>query len=152
MNFKTCNKCNKLKLLSDFSNDKYYLSGKVNRCKECERDRRKRNYNSAVEVKKSIKIIEGKRKYVCDYLSEKSCVDCNNNDILVLEFDHVRGKKYKMISQMIKSTSLDKIKIEIEKCDVVCSNCHSRRTEIRQKGYRYLYSRTVNRKNHAVAP
>ena len=51
------------------------------------------------------------------------------SDIRVLEFDHVRGEKSGNISEMIASGhSIARLQTEIEKCDVVCANCHRIRT------------------------
>lgn len=47
----------------------------------------------------------------------------------VMDFDHVRGIKFKEISQMCRAAfRIEKIPEEIEKCDLVCSNCHRVRT------------------------
>lgn len=73
-------------------------------------------------------------EFVWLYLLEHPCVDCGEKDPLVLEFDHVRGKKYKCISEIVASTNLSKLIAEIKKCDVRCANCHRRKTTFEQKG------------------
>jgi hypothetical protein len=56
------------------------------------------------------------------------CKDCGITNPVVLEFDHIRGKKVDNISDMPgKYPWLDIIR-EIKKCDVVCANCHRLRT------------------------
>lgn len=71
------------------------------------------------------------RQFVCEYLSNHPCVDCGEDDIVVLDFDHVRGKKTRGVSQMVQSAgyTLKRIAEEIEKCDIRCANCHRRRTD-----------------------
>jgi len=67
------------------------------------------------------------REYVIEYLENHPCVDCNNSDPRVLEFDHVRGKKEFNISDALRTNNwvnLEKLQNEIEKCDVRCANCH----------------------------
>lgn len=65
------------------------------------------------------------RQYVDNILLKSSCTDCGNSDKRVLEFDHVRGIKIGHISHAIKNAwSLDKLKLEIEKCEIRCCNCH----------------------------
>ena len=77
------------------------------------------------------------RKYVWDYLSHHVCVDCAEYDPMVLEFDHVRGKKKMNISQMVnQGYSLEAIRAETDLCEVVCGNCHKRR-EARRRGTKY---------------
>src|SRR5262245_53319080 len=71
------------------------------------------------------------REFIANYLREHPCVDCGETDILVLHFDHCRGRKVLNISIMVKNQhSLENIKKEITKCDVRCTNCHMRRTAI----------------------
>lgn len=60
------------------------------------------------------------------------CADCGNTDPDVLEFDHVpgRGKKEHCLSAVM--TGRKEIMLaELAKCDVVCANCHARRTKRR---------------------
>ncbi len=66
----------------------------------------------------------------------RNCCDCHTSyDEVVLEFDHVpgRGKKLFEIGQCRDKVSLDgqpsqKLLDEVDKCDLVCCNCHSERT------------------------
>lgn len=69
------------------------------------------------------------RDFLFDYLNSHPCVDCGETDYLVLEFDHVLGKKKMGVATMAhRSFSLETIKKEIDKCVVRCCNCHRRRT------------------------
>ena len=68
------------------------------------------------------------------YLSVHPCVDCGETDTRVLEFDHVSGEKRKAISALVQY-SRKAVLAEILKCEVVCANCHKRRTW-KQLGYR----------------
>ena len=69
------------------------------------------------------------KNFVQDYLKDKSCIDCGNDDIRVLEFDHVRGEKYNSISRMVNNAcSIDRIIKEIKKCEIRCANCHRIKT------------------------
>lgn len=58
------------------------------------------------------------------------CLDCGRSyPSYVMDFDHVKGVKDKAISQLVKnSVSIEKLQAEIEKCEIVCSNCHRIRT------------------------
>lgn len=74
---------------------------------------------------------------LADYLSDKGCYDCGSKDIRVLEFDHVRGIKKLNVSEMLRNHwSWDKIQKEIDKCEIVCANCHRIRTYTRQNSWR----------------
>ncbi len=69
---------------------------------------------------------------IATYKLEVGCADCGyNTDPAALDFDHVRGTKIGSITSMRRS--LYKVLDEIEKCEVVCANCHRIRTAERAK-------------------
>jgi hypothetical protein len=70
------------------------------------------------------------RTYVADYKAAVPCCDCGiSYPFYKLEFDHVRGIKLFNISQAgVSVCSFPKVLEEIQKCDVVCRNCHAERT------------------------
>jgi 5-methylcytosine-specific restriction endonuclease McrA len=88
-------------------------------------------------LKRRDKVVEESKQFVWNYLQAYPCVDCGERDPIVLEFDHVRGKKRKIISQLVNSGyGIDVIKKEIAKCEVRCSNCHKRKTAREQGWFR----------------
>ena len=74
---------------------------------------------------------------VIEYLQSHPCVNCGEADIVVLEFDHIDpSNKVKDIFTMVHHKyGWEAIKKEISKCEVVCGNCHARRTA-KQKNYK----------------
>lgn len=62
------------------------------------------------------------------------CTDCGyNQHPAALEFDHLPGSsKHKAVSLLLMG-SLAKVFAEIDKCEVVCSNCHRIRTTERDQ-------------------
>lgn len=66
----------------------------------------------------------------------RPCADCKVvYPHYVMDFDHVRGEKVKNLSKLVNSTYTWRlVEIEIEKCDLVCSNCHRIRTWNRSVG------------------
>lgn len=60
----------------------------------------------------------------------KPCADCGIiYPAHVLDFDHRQGEKSFILSRAsVKGTSLDVVQTEINKCDIVCANCHRIRT------------------------
>ena len=131
---KTCTKCKKEKDKKEFNKNKTRKDGLQNICKICSREKSKKFYQDNVECKAGKK--KENRQNINEYLSSHPCVDCKNNNIIVLEFDHIdRSKKHKAISEMIATGySWIKIKEEIDKCDVRCANCHRIKTA-KQLGY-----------------
>lgn len=85
--------------------------------------------------------------FVCEYLSDHPCVDCKEDDIVVLEFDHVRGQKKRDVSTLVTwGAKLEIVKAEILKCDVRCANCHKRKTKREQRSYSWRYAQILKRK------
>jgi len=82
--------------------------------------------------------------YIQDYKEERGCQDCRNegypgmHPFYVLDADHVRGKKILNISRVSRIGSMDLVKEELAKCDIVCANHHRIRTYKRSKLKREL--------------
>ena len=83
------------------------------------------------------------RKYMCErganlraivqkYKVEKGCTDCGyNKHPAALDFDHLPGteKLFNVSGRVARSA--DVVFAEMEKCEVVCANCHRIRTVTR---------------------
>ena len=65
------------------------------------------------------------RIWIEEYKKQHPCVRCGFADYRALQFHH-RDQKQKLfgISQKIGKISLKRIKEEIDKCYVLCANCH----------------------------
>lgn len=131
---KTCTKCKLVKPDSEFSFRNKALGKLSCACKICHNVYNTSHYkrNSDVYKKRASKnnliYREINRKKLLAYLEGKHCADCPENDPIVLQFDHVRGKKRQSISRMMLSCNWETILEEIAKCDIRCANCHLRRT------------------------
>lgn len=69
--------------------------------------------------------------YVNDYKRDKSCMDCGGSfPFPVMEFDHREGEdKDRGISYLVRRpVGLARLQAEMDKCDLVCANCHRIRT------------------------
>jgi hypothetical protein len=66
----------------------------------------------------------------------KPCADCGGEfPPYLMDFDHVSGDKLDDICDMrMRTVSREAIRAEIEKCEVVCANCHRARTRARRLG------------------
>ena len=61
------------------------------------------------------------------------CADCNVfYKHHIMDFDHCRGEKKFKISNRA-GLSIDELLKEVSKCEIVCSNCHRERSQIRLK-------------------
>ena len=78
------------------------------------------------------------REVINVYLEMHPCVVCGEDDIDCLEFDHLRDKEYNIAQMTTYKPSA--VFAEIAKCQVLCANCHVRKTrydfatERRQEG------------------
>lgn len=137
-----CTKCQIEKLDSEFSL-LYPQKNKIKKrpdCKACVRARAKIAYDADPgKFLARTKIISQRarsrnRKYVDDYLRTHPCMDCGENEIDLLDFDHVRGEKITEVSILVGNAArLWKLEQEIAKCDVRCANCHRRITARRRR-------------------
>lgn len=71
------------------------------------------------------------KKKLADIKEASGCVDCGVTNHIILDFDHLRDKKYNVSRMIHDGFSWKAIKKEIEKCEVVCANCHRIRTYLR---------------------
>jgi len=134
-----CIRCKNYKDESEF-NTRHFEKGYLQSvCRNCQQEQAKERYAKNTEgVKEMNKIArqrskEQARRFVFEYLSQKSCADCGESDIEVLTFDHVRGQKEWNIADMVQhGYALKTIASEIEKTDDVCFNCHMRREQKRR--------------------
>jgi hypothetical protein len=73
-----------------------------------------------------------KRFKLIQDLKKRPCGDCGiEYPPYVMQFDHKRDKLFS-ISTYASRYSLERVLAEIEKCDVVCANCHAIRTHKRR--------------------
>lgn len=138
MSTRVCTKCGIEKDLEEFS---WSIRGvkRHSRCRACRNEERLIRYEKNKEAELAYKWERQQRKreearaFVEEYKSKHPCLDCGNIDTMVLSFDHVRGTKKMDISQMVnQGYSLQVIQAEIDKCEVVCLNCHFKREKIRR--------------------
>jgi transcriptional antiterminator len=71
-------------------------------------------------------------KFIQEYKQNNPCTDCGENyPYWIMEFDHLDDKLFNVSSFRQKTESLEEVKKEIAKCELVCSNCHKNRTHFR---------------------
>ncbi len=70
------------------------------------------------------------RHYVLDYWKTHPCTTCGETDPRCLQFDHLDPEqKTSTVSSMVaKGRALKAIRQEIAKCQVLCANCHAKKT------------------------
>jgi len=71
------------------------------------------------------------KKRLAEIKTASGCVDCGEKNQIVLDFDHIKDKKYNVSRMIHDGFSWKAILNEIKKCEVVCANCHRIRTHDR---------------------
>jgi hypothetical protein len=91
--------------------------------------------NRQEQIKRVMARSQKLRQEVYDYKEANPCLDCGKHyPHPVMEFDHVRGDKVANVGDLLKRNNTKKgLWGEIEKCDLVCANCHRVRTHERRK-------------------
>jgi len=106
---KTCSKCGITKEPSEFhSAGNGYLRGD---CKVCQK-----------------KIVKQREKNLREqYVAWKKTLKCNRcgfDDHRALQFHHNEDKEHNVADMLRCGFALEKIKLEANKCEVLCANCH----------------------------
>jgi len=143
---KKCSICQQEFKLTDFNKNKGTPSGYNRVCRNCSNKRSKQYYDENPDkhkknvAKRNKKVrIEFSTK-VLRYLKTNPCIDCGETRFATLQFDHRDDVfKFDNVSTMIgRQSNWNKIKKEIDKCDVRCANCHSIRTSKQQSWYKNI--------------
>ena len=124
---KNCARCGDRKPLDEFNKSSKNSDGRHSWCRTCSKGRYVETRDKHLaNVKRNNAAYTAKARTLVKEALSSGCVDCQNKDIRVLDFDHVRGDKVSGVMLMIrKGQTLEKIKSEISKCDVRCRNCHA---------------------------
>lgn len=134
---KQCNRCKQTLAL-----DMYNSKGKnkiQSYCKPCAREYARENYHKNREANADKQRLSKKARMdairvdVRKLKEDTPCLDCGvRYPYYCMDFDHVNGKKVTHISEMIRNAAARwKIFSEITKCEIVCANCHRKRTHRR---------------------
>jgi hypothetical protein len=77
----------------------------------------------------NVRRIQGHRESLARIKIRRGCADCGYNDLAeALDFDHRPGEIKLFDLSQAGGRSWTRVWAEIQKCDVVCANCHRRRT------------------------
>lgn len=105
---KQCVTCGVLKPESEYNWRNKERQIKWSTCRDCQSKQRKKWYKKNKEKhKKTVrknkkKAIAAAQQFIWDYLSNHPCVDCGETNPVVLEFDHVRGRKKQPVGDLAR--------------------------------------------------
>lgn len=124
---KTCTRCKETKPFDDFCKQTRSKDGYQPACKPCmndlyNRSRKKKQKHYQDVAKKRQKLVVEKYKL---WKQTQSCISCGEDDDACLDLHHTNHKeKETHVSDAVYKWSWNRVLKEIEKCVVVCANCH----------------------------
>ena len=126
---KTCKRCGKIKDALSFSPDKRNKDGLQSQCKDCYKGDKSKHYHANKEVYLEVqkKRKRDRKLKAIEYKGNK-CYDCGNSfHQSVYEFHHLDPSTKEANPASLKSASWEKFKEELDKCVMLCANCHRMR-------------------------
>ena len=124
---KLCGRCGRNRL------SKFFNRRRENQlhsyCRDCHKAANQAHYlaNKQAHLEKATKRRAHLRQLINE-MKARPCADCGvTYPPYVMDFDHREDKRFS-ISQAWRARSWRQVLAEIEKCDVVCANCHRERT------------------------
>lgn len=121
---KHCPKCNLKKSIANFSKHKNRKDGFQSLCKQCKAlidSKYYKNNKNKIYVRTKI-YIKKLREDVNKIKAANPC-PCGETDTVCLDFHHLTDKIFN-IANMISTGNRRKLYQEIQKCAVLCANCH----------------------------
>ncbi len=139
----TCYGCSELKPAEDFAWRRRARNQRDSFCRACRSEYGRKHYLAnrqryvdQARAQKQRLAIE-RTRYLLEFYLTHPCVDCGETDAVILEFDHLEDKAFD-IGQSLPYRNWQSILDEIAKCEVVCANCHRRRTARRRGSLRAI--------------
>ncbi len=119
-----CTACKQWKPLSSYD-IKDYRKGKPVRRRKC-RPCRRAHWKSATAANYP------RYRAFMDWLKQLPCMDCNTQyPPYLMDFDHIPGqgeKHWSPSSLRYHAPDWETLQTELQKCQLVCANCHRKRT------------------------
>lgn len=134
---RACSRCKASKPIEEFNFRNRSAGLRHIYCRECGKQYTQNHYkrNKRQYIERSLRANAKRRDYL-HQMKSRPCADCGvQYPYYVMDFDHREGEEKEFEMNRVSYVTMRAIKREIEKCDVVCANCHRERTyqRIRQK-------------------
>ena len=124
-----CRRCDQLRHRDDFKPNR-------NTCTPCIAQQERKRRTPAVLAKLRVQAAERSRqaREILNYLKSNPCVDCGGRfPVACMHFDHRDYRtKRKIVAVWASAGLIPQMLGEIERCDLVCANCHAIRTDRRR--------------------
>lgn len=126
---KKCSKCGVDYPIESFDFKNKKANKRHGYCQNCKREMQSAWYQKNSTRHKHSTAMNTRRyrqennERVYEYLLRHPCVNCGEKNPIKLEFHHCHNKT-ETISRMLAGSAWKTIETEIEKCQVLCANCH----------------------------
>ena len=123
---KKCSSCKDDKHLSEFHVNPTKKDNLSTMCKKCSSEYSKQYYikNRQKYYAHNKSRADRNVEFVQRVKRNSKCSKCDESRWYVLDFHHLRDKKYNIADASTSGYSINTIKDEIRKCIVLCANCH----------------------------
>ena len=129
---KKCSCCKKTKHQEEFSWKVKSKRRRNTKCRECVNDYNRQHYKSNKDyyIRKTKQSYNRLSTLLYSFKFSNSCNVCGENTPACLEFNHINreDKKYQISSMCKFGVSQEQFIKEIQKCEILCCNCHRIRT------------------------
>ncbi|MGI8922473.1 MAG: hypothetical protein ACR2HJ_00290 [Fimbriimonadales bacterium] len=100
------------------------------RLRDYNREYYRRNRKSLLkkQAEKNKRLFESRRKWLVEYKKTLKCARCEESHPATLTFHHKdeSEKDFEIGNALVLGVSLKRLLAEIEKCEVLCANCHAK--------------------------
>ena len=114
--------------VEEFVKNKFRKEGLQSRCKKCDCEYKASKYKEKREelILKAKHKREAKVQWMREYRQTQHCVKCGESRWYVLDFHHrdPNEKELSVAEMLMRGFGIERMMKEIDKCDVVCANCH----------------------------
>jgi hypothetical protein len=130
MDKKYCPRCEEVKPVSEFRPNKKRKDGFQSYCLVCDKAYQAEHYarNKERYVEKALDFRRRRKDWFKEFKSTLKCERCGEDHPACLQFHHEDpDKKVASVYSLVwQGYSWETINEEIEKCEVLCANCHLR--------------------------
>ena len=125
---KICSMCGKELPLDNFSWKNKSKGIYQSRCKSCQSKVDRQYYLKSQQRREAIRARarqdnQNSKNFIREYKETHPCCICGEKRWYLLDFHHIDNNKEKEVSQ-ISTWGIPRIIKEIEKCAIMCANCH----------------------------
>jgi hypothetical protein len=131
VNVKHCHVCDRTLSTAEFSRNRSAKDGCQTACKSCCKKRHNAYYQKNAERHKKVaRVWNAKRlaetKEIAQTAKKGGCIVCGETEYVCLDFHHLdpNEKEFNIGRALRGEKSLEMLRDEIAKCEVLCANCH----------------------------